>query len=205
MSEKTRYIVLRKTPFQENSFVVAGISADYGRLDFLWRGAKTLGTKKFPTVALFREFQVEFKESRNADGMQQLLYSELTASYDNISANINGYLGACGYGAFLLRHCKPMLPAPLTYQAFRQMLSKLSETQTAEPWLSLAKFVYLYENGYVPEFPDRDPNEKNQRISRLLQCALDTSVLPANTENKNAWQKFCIWVEQLCSYHSLDS
>jgi hypothetical protein len=53
-----------------------------------------------------------------------------------------------------------MLPAPLTYQAFRQMLNRLTETRGAEPWLSLAKFVYLYENGYVPELSGNASDDK---------------------------------------------
>ena len=92
--------------------------------------------------------------------MQQLIASEPLASYDRIAENTNGYLAACSYSSFLLRHCKPMLPAPLTYQAFRQMLNRLTETWGAEPWLSLAKFVYLYENGYVPELSGNASDDK---------------------------------------------
>ena len=42
---KTRYMILRKTPFRDTSLVVAGVSADYGRLDFVLKGARAISTK----------------------------------------------------------------------------------------------------------------------------------------------------------------
>ena len=35
----TNCILLRKTPFQESSLVIAAITAGYGRVDFLLKGA----------------------------------------------------------------------------------------------------------------------------------------------------------------------
>ena len=48
MAEKTFYIILRKIPYQESSLIVSGLSPDFGRLDFLLKGARGTGAKKFP-------------------------------------------------------------------------------------------------------------------------------------------------------------
>ena len=48
MAEKTTYIILRKIPFQDSSLIVSGLSPEFGRLDFLLRGARGTGAKKFP-------------------------------------------------------------------------------------------------------------------------------------------------------------
>jgi len=54
-------IVLRKTPFSESSLVIASLSAEHGRLDFLARGAMRVEKKRFPELDLFREVNVHFK------------------------------------------------------------------------------------------------------------------------------------------------
>ena len=66
---KTRYMILRKTPFRDTSLVVAGISAEHGRLDFVLKGARAIGKKQFPTADVFREFLLEFRPSRRAESM----------------------------------------------------------------------------------------------------------------------------------------
>ena len=61
MAEKTTYIILRKIPFQDSSLIVSGLSPEFGRLDFLLRGARGTGAKKFPYAELFRELAIEFR------------------------------------------------------------------------------------------------------------------------------------------------
>ncbi len=115
MNYEGRYLVLRKTPYQENSLVVAGLSPQYGRLTFLWKGARSSGKKKFPAVGLFREFQIEFRESRSGEGMQTLVSSDMIRMHDGIAESTRCYLAACAYASYLLRNCRPMMKIPLSY------------------------------------------------------------------------------------------
>lgn len=213
MDYETRYIILKKVPFQEHSLIVSGISPEFGRLDFLWKGARNTGRKKFPAVALFREFQIFFRESTRSEGLQHLTASEFAASHDGVAAHTGCYLTACSYAGFLLHHCKSMLEIPLTYAALIQMLVRMEKTASAEPWHSLAKLAYLFENGYVPESGEEEnadsPGARRKRIlHRLLKYSVDSDWLPETAATRNTsekyWRNFCIWVENLSLYHSLE-
>ena len=59
---ETVCLILRHTPFQESSLIVSGISPDAGRLDFLLKGARGLGKKKFPPSCFLFNFVVPFPE-----------------------------------------------------------------------------------------------------------------------------------------------
>lgn len=192
---RTSYILLRKTPFQESSLIVSGFSPDYGRIDFLLKGAKLVGKKKFPEAELFREFQVIFREAKNADGLANLISAEFVASHDGIAARPDHYISACNFAAFLLRNTKPMLPVPMTFCAFQLLLSRLEKSSTSEPWLSLAMYAFLYENGFVPQGEDAQQE-------RLLAYAIDPGrKIP---EDKNDfWKRFRIWIDNLCTWNQL--
>ena len=64
MPEKTAYIILRKIPFQESGLIVSGLSPEFGRLDFLLKGVRDTGAKKFLYAELFRELSIEFRPPR---------------------------------------------------------------------------------------------------------------------------------------------
>ena len=87
MAEKTTYIILRKIPFQDSSLIVSGLSPEFGRLDFLLRGARGTGAKKFPYAELFRELAIEFRPPKlhSPGTMCNLTSHELIASFDSIA------------------------------------------------------------------------------------------------------------------------
>ena len=82
---QTDYIILRKIPFQESSLVVSGISPDYGRLDFLLKGARSAGGKKFPYAGLFRELQVEFQDNRSGSSLLYMKTHEPVTGFDAVN------------------------------------------------------------------------------------------------------------------------
>lgn len=200
---KTRYIILRKTPYQDTSLIVAGLSPEFGRLDFLLKGARSTGSKKFPYAELFRELNIEFREPSNSGSLAQMKHCEPLASYDDISAKPENYIALCEYSAFILRHTRPMLESEHCYESFITALKRLRKTDSPEPWLSLAKLTYLYESGFVPEgMGDPDPR-RVETLDRLLECALDEST-PLPDHTTEYWRRFKAYVKNLCTYHSLD-
>ncbi len=187
------WILLRKTAFQESSLIVSGISADFGRIDFLFKGAKTLGKRRFPEAELFREFQVIFREAKNADGLAGIKAWEPTAFHDEIANRTEHYLALCRLSAFFLKHTKPMLPVPKSFLAFRALLTRLEREKDPEPWISLTKFVLLHENGFVPE---------SRRADRLIELALDPQKkIPEGYSD--FWKRFRTWVDNLNTWNGL--
>ncbi len=191
---ESSWILLRKTPFQDSSLIVSGISADYGRIDFLFKGAKNISKRHFPEAGLFREYHILFREAKSADGLAGIISWEPVAFHDKIAELPEHYLALCNLTAFFLRHTKPMLPVPYSFQAFRTLLCRLEQEKKSEPWISLAKFVLLHESGFVPE---------SSRVERLLGLALDPRKTIPEEDSKDFWKRFRTWVDNLNTWNGL--
>ena len=188
-SFKTRYMILRKTPFRDTSLVVAGISADHGRLDFVLKGARAIGKKQFPTADVFREFQLEFRPSRRPESMPTLLSMDLTASHDGIAQSMDCYLAACAFASETLRRAQPMLEMPLTWQAFSVMLTRMERTLSPKIPLMLARLAVLREHGMLSDvvpYPDL--------AAPLFHCAVDADA-PWPDIDETALNRIDSWVE----------
>ena len=186
---KTRYMILRKTPFRDTSLVVAGISAEHGRLDFVLKGARAIGKKQFPTADVFREFQLEFRPSRRAESMPSLVSLDLTASHDGIAQSMDCYLAACSFAAETLRRAQPMLEMPLAWQAFSVMLTRMERTLSPQIPLMLARLAVLREHGMLSDivpYPDL--------AAPLFHCAVDADA-PWPDIDETALNRIDSWVE----------
>ena len=167
---KARYMILRKTPFRDTSLVVAGISAEHGRLDFVLKGARAIGKKQFPTADVFRDFLREFRPSRRAESMPTAVSLDLTAAHDGIAQSMDCYLAACSFAAETLRRAQPMLEMPLAWQAFSVMLTRMEQTLSPQIPLMLARLAVLREHGLlsgIVPFPEL--------VAPLFRCAVDAA------------------------------
>lgn len=186
---KTRYMILRKTPFRDTSLVVAGISADHGRLDFVLKGARAIGKKQFPTADVFREFHLEFRPSRRAESMPTPVSMDLAAAHDGIAQSMDCYLAACAFAAETLRRAQPMLEMPLAWQAFSVMLTRMERTLSPEVPLMLARLAVLREHGFlsgVVPFPEI--------VAPLFRCAVDADASMPDIDEA-ALNRISAWIE----------
>ncbi len=191
-SLKTRYMILRKTPFRDTSLVVAGISADHGRLDFVLKGARAIGKKQFPTADVFREFLIEFRPSRRAESMPTLVSMDLLASHDGIAQSMDCYLAACSFAAETLRRAQPMLEMPLSWQAFSVMLTRMERTLSPKIPLMLARLAVLREHGMLSDvmpYPDLLPP--------IFRCAVDDDA-PWPEIDETALNRIDGWIATRC-------
>ena len=189
---KTRYMILRKTPFRDTSLVVAGISAEHGRLDFVLKGARAIGKKQFPTADVFREFLLEFRPSRRAESMPTAVSLDLMAAHDGIAQSMDCYLAACSFAAETLRRAQPMLEMPLAWQAFSVMLTRMEQTLSPQIPLMLARLAVLREHGFlsgVVPYPEL--------ITPLFRCAVDADA-PWPDADETAMNRIAGWVETRC-------
>ena len=188
-SFKTRYMILRKTPFRDTSLVVAGISADHGRLDFVLKGARAIGKKQFPTADVFREYLLEFRPARRAESMPTLVSLDLTVSHDGIAQSMDCYLAACSFAVETLRRAQPMLEMPLTWQAFSVMLTRMERTLSPRIPLMLARLAVLREHGMLSDvvpYPDL--------IAPLFRCAVEADA-PWPEVDETVLNRIDSWVE----------
>lgn len=205
---RTEYIILRKTPFRDTSLIVAGISPDFGRMDFMLKGARSLSAKKFPHAELFRELHIDFKEPKTHSGLFSMSSHESLTSHDAIALKIENYLAACEFSLFLLRHSHPMLEMPMTYRASCTLFTRLESVDRPEPWISFAKLAFLYEGGFLPDIAEcgylgEQRAGQKELFERLLDCAVGDAESETLEISRAYLDKFIAWINALMIYHSL--
>lgn len=198
---KTDYIILRKTPFQETSLIVNGLSPGFGRLDFLLKGACGTGAKKFPFAGLFRELTIEFRENTGNSSLFYMKSHEPKACFDAIANRPENYLKACDYARFLLKHTHSMLELPQTYRSLRVLLGRLAGIVDGTFSVAAAKLVFLQESGFVPEAGAGDPGQA-AALDALLEYALSLEC-PEPPFNAEYRKQLVRWTDALCVYHDL--
>ncbi|MDD3117642.1 MAG: recombination protein O N-terminal domain-containing protein [Victivallales bacterium] len=206
MLQSAEVLVLKKIPFRESSLVVSGISPDDGRIDFVMKGAQTVGAKKFPVIDIFRQVRIDFHPV--SDGMPSVYSAESITAFDAIGSHAGNYMLACELGKFALDNSSPQLPCPELCGAMVFVLGALGGSGDAIPTAGqcrlLVRLAYLNENGLLPEALNADAgkNEMQQRLMAvLLEAAQGDMPLPPLTEDY--WQQLEEWSGQLCRFHGL--
>ena len=202
--KKTSVIILRKTPYKETSIIVSSISPDYGRLDFIIRGALQITKIKSPIVDLFRELEIEFKEK--GGDLQTPSAMDLITAYDNISLYPKYFNTVCRIAAFLTKNTFSNVSCKNVYSAFKNILTILSSGMEVQHPETLIRLVYLHENGLLPkalsDFNNRTALKQNKFITHLIKFAMgEIESLP--NLNEEYWSRFNSWILNLCRFHHL--
>lgn len=191
---ETDYIILKKTPFRETSFIVSGISPEFGRIDFLMRGRLSGKAGKFFLPGLFRELHIWFQiKKADKQGLIRADKSEFVSEFDAVSENIPGYLAACNVAAVILANTEMMVPVPETYRAFRLFLQMIQAGNPPEPYESLVYLTLLHESGELPPQEGR----AGEFLQSLLNCAGQGRAVPDGIPD-SYWTKLVEWRKIVC-------
>ena len=198
-SENLNCIILRKTPYRESSLIAAGITAEFGRLDLLIKGAKKVSSKSLPAVDLFREINITIKPDK--EGLQSVYSAEMVSCFDDIAMHKKNYLDACEISKFILRNIHQGVPSPVLYAALKNALRALTSPTTIQ-YTPLVKLVFLEEHGLIPELPPEKVRE-SKLLEELLKSAKGYCHLPDISEEY--MNLIYEWIDSLCKYNSLFS
>ncbi len=194
---QTEIIILRKTPYKENSVIITGITPEFGSLDFIVNSAKKT---RFPIIDLFREINITFKHN---DGRFQKIYkTELINNYDSIALDYNLFQEYCELSKFILKHSLPMHESKLLYFALKTGLDTYTETLNSEysftPILakSLIHFAFLYDFGFLPI----DANNE-EWFAELANIIVTQDIQKILKIDSSYWIEFNNWLsEALAKY-----
>jgi recombinational DNA repair protein (RecF pathway) len=208
--ETTNVIILRKMPYKESSLILGTLSADYGKIDLIAKGARKLSKKQFPAFDLFREVQVTFPHN-GKDNLHNATNAELIQSNDSLANIPENFETASKIGDFILKNSAPDLPSPLVYDAMRNILRNwaLQGDKQGFPWTSqqcsvIIKISYLYENGLLPDFGEpsnKQAYDYQQIIENIIESGNEGVPLPER--NDNWWQQLNKWLNQLIKHNQL--
>ena len=198
----TKVIVLKKTAYQESSLIVSSISGEYGKIDFVVKGARRITKKSFPIVDVFHELAVEYRESKS--GLHSPLSIELVEEYDKIALNPDIFVKVFRLSSFLLKNIYPRVPCDRVYSAFKNLLKKAADGNIDVFDFVLPKLVFLSENGLLPEYFEGSTEEKKQQkfLNRIISYAEGRAPILPNLSVEYQ-SKFSNWVENLCRYNDL--
>lgn len=169
---QTQYLILRKTPFQESSYVVSGFSPEYGRLDFLIKGARSMSKKKFPIIDLYRKYRIFFRPPKSNASITYLISIELIETYDHIALSVPCFCAVAYLASSLLKFVQPMTSVQNEWKAFSLALKRMNSTKEPQPFLTLAKLVFLKEQGIFPNFS----SQMDDIIHQLYLYALNENI-----------------------------
>ena len=194
---RTNIIILRKTPFQDTGLILAGLSAELGRVDVLVKGARSVGGKKSTIADLFRVIGVEVNPK--CDGLQATYSLELIEVFDDIALRHESYLDACAISEFALRNSHPGVACPEFHLAVKLAFSRLSREKCANS-ATLVKLAFLDEHGFLPEADPGHPDSA-QLLTQLVHAAKGMKPIPNLPTDYMI--RFSQWIDTLCSYHEL--
>jgi recombinational DNA repair protein (RecF pathway) len=208
--ETTNVIILRKLPYKESSLILGTLSAEYGKLDFIAKGARKLSKKQFPAFDLFREVQVTFRDT-GKDGLHTAANVELINSNDALANIPENFETALKIGDFVLKNSVGDLPSPLVYEALKNIFRNwaLAGEKRDFPWSPMQcsvilKASYLYENGLLPDFIE-DGSESGQKqqqvIDNIIECGNEGRHLPKLADEW--WIRLNKWLNHLIHEHKL--
>ncbi|MFA6714971.1 MAG: recombination protein O N-terminal domain-containing protein [Victivallales bacterium] len=203
-------VILRKMPYRESSLILGTLSAEFGKIDLIAKGARKLSGKQFPAFDLFREVEVTF-QNRGKDDLHTVTNAELLLSNDSLANIPENFETAIKIGDFILKNSAPDLASPLVYDAMRHILRNwaLEGEKKAHPWTSrqcsvIIKTSYLYENGLLPDFAEQESEQASRQqriIEKIIECGNEGTPLPVLDDAW--WLQLNKWLNNLIRHHQL--
>ena len=196
MTNRIKCIVLKKIAYKDTSLLITSLSEEYGRVDFILRGARRITSKSSSSADLFREISIPFREN---NGLMTIYKTELISQFDAIAANTDAFMEACEICRFLIRNTRPSIQTPLSYKALKTALSRLS-LGTCRDCLVLLKLVFLEEQGFLPEV-DSARGGGGGMLLKLLAAGRGDAPYPKLDDTYI--NEISLWTDRLCRYHDL--
>ncbi len=186
-SKITEFLVLRKTPFGESSFIVAGVSPQKGRMTLRMGAPMPRARTTTGAFDLFQLLQVEYSTKGDIGSARQ--YTVLR-DFSTVALHRDSFEAACFLARFTLENLL-QLPMPAYTQALLVALERLAkpvEGLPPEGVLTAAALAFLNENGVLSPV-DLTPREAAQCQMLLEMASGAAEPLPLSCQVwKALWQ-----------------
>ncbi len=196
---RTDFLVLRKTPFQETSLILAGVTPRHGQLRLMARGAKRVGRRQFPVLDLFRRVSVCCRAGRGE--LWSLREVELLDDYSALVVDLNAYRTAGWLAKFALANVLSGVEHPDFFEALLSSYGRLARARdgplpsgtVCDAAVVGALTTYLHEAGWLDSY-ERDSSTAD-RCRLLLGMARGQSGVPAL--DAETWTRLRGWLRRL--------
>ncbi len=188
----TAALVLRKTEYGETSLIIATLTKEHGRQDFMLKGARRQSAKRFPVVDLFRLVEIVYKPSATRD-LHAARSIDLIAAHDAVAGNRRRFETALWLSKFVLANSKADIPAPMVFQATRTAFLRLASGDPGliAPIIFGIGLVMLSEHGLLPDYPGNPDQE--EKISQMIDYAVDFQRRAPDYDD-HTWRALVAWL-----------
>lgn len=192
---ETDIILLRKLVYGEHALIVNGISAEYGRLDFIVRGGSGGMSRACPEVEVFREIRAKLVRGKG-DLFQLQEVVSVVDDFSCVSRNYSVFQAANWIASFSLKNVMPMLAHPLYFNAVDVALHRLLKDDVLPvAVLTGVSIAFVFEEGWLA------PSELDEKSAAQCKTLLEMAAgLEPPKLSESSWNEQFQWVQQLLEY-----
>jgi len=167
MSETGTGLILRTRPLTETSLIVHWLTADFGRIATVAKGARRPKSAFAGKLDLFYLADLSFQRSRRSE-LHQLREVSLRQTFAPIRREME-YLQQASYCAALIEQATEMdTPIPVVFSLMRGFLENLPKHLPQSQTLFAFEIKLLSELGLQPDFENEKLGPDLKQIMRIL-------------------------------------
>lgn len=167
MIQNATGIILRTRPLTETSLIVHWLTADFGRLATVAKGARRAKSPFAGLLDLFYEADFSFSRSRSS-GLHQLREVKLQAGHEAIRGDIVKLQQAAYVTGCLELATENETPLPEIFELTRNFLKSLCEHPSAPQTVFAFELKLLHELGLEPELAESHLTPGARKIAASL-------------------------------------
>jgi len=166
-SESAIGIILRTRPLTETSLIVEWLTADFGRIATVAKGARRAKSPFLGKLDLFYEAAFSFSRSRAGD-LHNLREVSPLEMHTGLRADIQN-LQQASYGAALIHQVtETETPLPAVFDLYREYLDKLCAEKPSIQITFSFELKMLRELGLEPDWQESSLTAGSKKIVTLL-------------------------------------
>lgn len=167
MIERARGLILRTRPFTETSLIVHWLTAEFGRIATIAKGARRPKSPFRGQLDLFYLADFSFVRSRRSE-LHTLRETVLRETHPELRVDLDRLHQACYCSALVEQATETETPLPAIFELFLGLLAELPR-HTPQPQTIFAfELKLLDELGLAPDLADSKLTAGAKEIVRLL-------------------------------------
>ncbi|HEY1663173.1 MAG TPA: DNA repair protein RecO [Verrucomicrobiae bacterium] len=167
MTESAIGIILRTQPLTETSLIVEWLTADFGRIATVAKGARRAKSPFSGKLDLFYEAAFSFSRSRRSD-LHNLREAGVRQMHLELRADLLRLQQAAYGAAFLRQVTETDTPLPAFFELFRDFLKALCQQKPSAQIIFSLELKLLRELGLQPDWPETSLTAGSQKIAAHL-------------------------------------
>jgi DNA repair protein RecO (recombination protein O) len=167
VTESAIGIILQTRPLTETSLIVHWLTADFGRISTVAKGARRSKSPFLGKLDLFYEAAFSFSRSRRGD-LHNLREASLRETHLELRADMSKLHQASYGSAFIRQATETETPLPAIFALYRDFLENLCRQKPSGQIIFSLELKLLRELGLEPNWPETSLTPGSRKIITLL-------------------------------------